>query len=220
MLNAGFKTAAGVLAVIGLVLTYDYASFAATGDSLILGKVNKAGATTTLANTGSGPALSLVGKPGSPVLKVSNSKRITRLNADSVDGLSGASMANNTVRYRYPTGQFTGSKGSFVAKGVRPGTYLATLSTSLQPSAGTPASPTNAQCIVLLPGGDYFGDMSTFIGAYTPIISAASVITLPQATNLTVQCATHQGVFTFYKPLQLTLSPMRLTGQKSMVKAP
>ena len=53
-----------ILAVLGaatiLVLGFDGVTYAATGSSLILGSLNKASKTTTLQNTGSGPALNAV----------------------------------------------------------------------------------------------------------------------------------------------------------------
>jgi hypothetical protein len=52
------------LAVVGvaalLVVGFDAVTYAATGSSLLLGRVNKAGTVTTVANTGNGAALALV----------------------------------------------------------------------------------------------------------------------------------------------------------------
>ncbi|WP_109505582.1 hypothetical protein [Nocardioides speluncae] len=79
------------LAVVGaaalLVTGTDIATYAATGDGLITGRINKANGPTTIANTGRGPALVLKNRAASPPLKVSSGKKIARLNADKVDGL-------------------------------------------------------------------------------------------------------------------------------------
>src|SRR4051794_14522279 len=64
---------------------------AATGGSLILGKANTAGATTTLTNT-RGTALSLTSKPGTPPLAVSNSTKVKRLNSDQLDGVDSSQL--------------------------------------------------------------------------------------------------------------------------------
>ncbi len=82
------KTAATAL-LIGFVLmtTVDYAAYAATGKSLLLGKVNKAGRTTTMQNTGSGPAVAFKVKNGSAApFSVNGTGRVAKLNADRLDG--------------------------------------------------------------------------------------------------------------------------------------
>ena len=52
-----------------LVTGFDAATYASTGQSLILGHVNKAGQTTTVENTGKGAALKLVTKGGAPTAR-------------------------------------------------------------------------------------------------------------------------------------------------------
>jgi len=81
------------LAVVALVLGGVGGATAATGGSFLLGKGNAAGQTTTLTNTGAGPALSLKTKSSTtPPLAVSNTTRVPNLNADLLDGLQGASL--------------------------------------------------------------------------------------------------------------------------------
>jgi hypothetical protein len=60
---------------------------AATGGTFLLGRSNGANQLTKLTNT-RGTALSLVSPRKSPPLAVSNSRKVTRLNADLLDGLS------------------------------------------------------------------------------------------------------------------------------------
>ncbi len=65
----------------------DAVSYAATGDSLIIGQLNSAGGVTTLKNTGSGATLSLISSdPSRPNLKMSSQAKIAKLNADLLDG--------------------------------------------------------------------------------------------------------------------------------------
>lgn len=70
---------------------------AATGGNLILGKSNTAGNVTTLANK-NGTALDLRARFGTPALKVNNSVRIPRLNADKLDGKEAAAFASAAAR--------------------------------------------------------------------------------------------------------------------------
>ena len=85
--------------VAGAIFTVAIAgggAVAATGGKFILGQSNKAGSTTTLTAT-RGSALSLK-STGAPALKVNNSRKVTNLNADSIDGLSSGSFARSNAR--------------------------------------------------------------------------------------------------------------------------
>jgi hypothetical protein len=81
------KTMPFALGAVFALIVGSGTAYAATGGNLILGKYNEAGATTTLKST-KGAALALKAKSNSPVLKVSNSKKIAKLNADKLDGYS------------------------------------------------------------------------------------------------------------------------------------
>lgn len=82
-----------VALAVALVLAIDYASFAATGRSMVLGKLNKANQVTTVVRTNAGPALSLVTRPGSPPFKVKQPTKVANLNSDRVDGLDSTQLA-------------------------------------------------------------------------------------------------------------------------------
>ncbi len=81
------KTMPFALGAVFALIVGSGTAYAATGGNLILGKNNEAGSTTTLKST-KGAALALKAKSNTPVLKVSNSKKIAKLNADKLDGLS------------------------------------------------------------------------------------------------------------------------------------
>ncbi|MFZ2504539.1 MAG: hypothetical protein WAW88_17895 [Nocardioides sp.] len=85
--------------LIGLVLVtaVDYAASAATGAPFLLGRFNQANQTTTLKNTGSGPAAKFVS--GEAPIAVSNSRRVPKLNADQVDGKHAADLGVRTTLY-------------------------------------------------------------------------------------------------------------------------
>jgi hypothetical protein len=86
-----------VLSAALLVLGFDLATYAATGDSLIVGKSNVANKATKLKRTTGGPVLQLKGKKNSPPLTVNSKVRVDNLNADLVDGMTSAELATNTV---------------------------------------------------------------------------------------------------------------------------
>ena len=75
------------LAVIGaaalMFMATDAVTYAATGSSLVLGRLNQANATTTIQNTGTTPALKLVTKSAATAPLVVNGKgKVTNLYAD------------------------------------------------------------------------------------------------------------------------------------------
>jgi hypothetical protein len=74
---------------------------AATGGKLILGHSNYATKTTGVKNS-KGTALSLTSKAGTAPLKVSNTTKVAKLNADTVDGLDSSRIARTGAR----TGSF------------------------------------------------------------------------------------------------------------------
>ena len=75
-----------------LVVAVDYASLAATGDSLVLGKSNEANKTSVVKRTTAGPAMAFNTRPGSPPFAVNQDEKVANLNADAVDGLGGPDL--------------------------------------------------------------------------------------------------------------------------------
>ena len=93
-------------------------AYAATGGNVLLGKSNEAGATTKLKST-QGAALALKAKSNTPVLKVSNAKKIAQLNADKLDGLSSADFVKQGTPLNAATLDGLSSE-SFVKTGTVP----------------------------------------------------------------------------------------------------
>jgi hypothetical protein len=102
------------------------AAYAANGSPLLLGHKNTATHTTTLKNS-KGTALSLKAKSTSAPFKVSNSTKVTKLNADLVDGLD--STALQTQSYVYDlSGTAASNIIRFTLPGLPPGVYQAAYS--------------------------------------------------------------------------------------------
>jgi len=74
------------LGAIALGLVLAGGAYAATGGNLLLGRANEADKTTVLRNSGSGPALELKARPGTPPLKVNTTKQVAKLNASRLGG--------------------------------------------------------------------------------------------------------------------------------------
>jgi len=148
------KIKSGFVALtVGIVLlaALDWAASAATGRAFVLGRWNQADHTTTLKNTAQGPALDLRSKKG-PALKVNNGKRIKKLNADKLDGLTGESYkANRNTIYQWSVAQHTGGFSQAIPP-QEPGSYLVTFDVQMNGAAGDLANPNVINCHIVQNG--------------------------------------------------------------------
>lgn len=91
------KSGLGALGIaLSVVVSLDYMSYAATGDSFLVGMSNSASTTTSLSRTTDGPVLTLNSKAGQPPLTVNRPIKATNLNADMIDGLDSSRLATRS----------------------------------------------------------------------------------------------------------------------------
>jgi hypothetical protein len=92
----GSHVRGNVVGYIALFFALGGTTYAATGGNFILGKQNSADATTSLSSTGTGPALKATGNAtalglnvptGHPPFTVNSGAKVTKLNADKLDGI-------------------------------------------------------------------------------------------------------------------------------------
>ena len=102
----GGAVLAGVAMTVGLAGV----GYGATGGSFILGSANSANRTTTLTSS-AGPALSLRAPAGSAPLAVNSTTKVSRLNADLVDGLDSSAFQRKGAVTRVSAPTFTPSEG-------------------------------------------------------------------------------------------------------------
>jgi hypothetical protein len=190
-----------LLAAAVIVGGANLAAYAANGGTLLLGHKNSATKTTTLKNS-KGTALSLKSKTGKAPLKVSNSEKITKLNADQLDGLDGAALQNRPYVISL-SGSVAAAAISFSITGVPAGDYQVTYNVSGQVGATAyfgcylmrPAAPTSAYLPQLgsASGGSFYVSAA---GTYTVLGGGAEVlhcttsgasITVPALPGLTAQ---------------------------------
>jgi hypothetical protein len=145
-LTAVTCTMLACLAIVGL----DSVAYAATGQSMILGHLNKAKKATGVKNTGKGPALVLTTKKKYPPLRVTSRTKVTRLNADSVDGLDGNALQAATKRKVYvfhgPGAMYEGGTAVFGVSGVPAGTYQVTYAVAMTVLDSTPSPGIVGKC--------------------------------------------------------------------------
>lgn len=141
-----------------LVGAANLGAYAATGGPLILGKTNTASKTTTLKTTGNGAALKLKSKAGKAPLKVSNTTKVKKLNADLVDGLDSGALQTKSYVYNLSAPTTTENFVVFQLPGLPAGRYQTSFSVSADIN-GAPA--------------DFFGCFvvtGTGLGVSAPVI--------------------------------------------------
>jgi hypothetical protein len=183
------KSGLTALAVgIVLITALDWAAAAATGRPAILGHWNQAGHTTTIKNTAKGPALSLRSAKG-PALAVNNGKRVKRLNADKLDGLTGSDYkTNRNTIFQWSVATHTG--GFTQAIPAQPaGSYLASFSVQLNGAAGDPANPNVINCRIIQNGLSGTVTFQKAVLAETQVTSVAT----PPALNGTAPLVLASG---------------------------
>ena len=135
-----------VAAAAVLVGGADLTAYAATGNAFILGHSNSAGGTTSLKNTGRGPALSLNNIKSAPPLVVNSSKMVKHLNANMVGGKTATQLAGKTIRFHLGTvGSTLSGTQLFFAK-VPKGTYQVSIAGILTDQGTDPTD--NYTCLV------------------------------------------------------------------------
>ena len=207
-MSVSFKSAAAtVTAAALLVIGIDFTTYAATGDSLIVGRKNTTQRPTQLVRRNDGPALWLksVGD-ARPSLRVSSSARVPGLNADRVDGLHAESLSSDAVTY------VVGSRGQVVAGAgawpldIAPGAYQVTFKVVAAP-AETPGQVGGMICGVvdldtLGPDTDvYTADSGNVVDGGTGIpiaMSGAEAIRVSAGENPGIYCGSNSSEYTLF----------------------
>jgi hypothetical protein len=203
------STAVATVSAVALgVVGLDYTTYAVTGESLLLGRINHAGSTTTIVRNGSGVALSLRSAHGSPSLRVSSSARVRRLNADLLDGRSASKLATHAVSYR------AGRRGDVVAGAgfwrvnVAPGVYQVSFKAFLVPDPVAPGTSVDVICGVAdlnTIGPDtrvYTADSATYSNGFPTLMSGADTVRIRVGADPGIVCTTSTNTnFTLFKAI-------------------
>jgi hypothetical protein len=219
-------TGAAVAAIAVSALTLDGIAYAATGSTLVLGRLNTA-STTTVIQGGSAPVLSLRSSSSASVpLAVNGTGRVANLNADRLDSLD-ASQLQRRISTACTSGQAmvgADALGRPWCRGIEPaatlitidergpfdeertfttpegpsGRFLATFTAHLTPSLhGTTAAPKQASCLV----GNGAEPALTATGvddgsASGAMIRASDVVSL-NGDAVTITCGFTRGTWSF-----------------------
>lgn len=216
------KSALTALAVgIVLLAALDWAAAAATGGATILGHWNQSDNTTTIKNTKNGPALDLRTTKG-PALAVNNSKRIKKLNADQLDGMSSSDFkTNRNTIYQWTVATHTGGFTQAIPAQA-PGSYLITFNVQMNGAAGDPGNPNVINCRVIQNGVSgtvafqraILADTQVTSVGTPPALNGTSPLLVTAGDTLALDCTmtrnNQQWSTTQYQPLSVNL--LRIDG--------
>ncbi len=123
------KTALAALTIgFLLVASLDYMSYAATGQSLLLGRSNSADTVTQVTRTTKGPAMQFNVKDGKGApIKVNSKGRVGKFNADMVDGEHATDLGVRTRVFTKALNVTGVNSFTLNAPGVPAGNYLVTV---------------------------------------------------------------------------------------------
>lgn len=210
--------AATIVAALVLVAGLDMVSYAATGKSMLLGKINKAGGPTSLTNTGTGPALNLTNKPAFPPLKVSSSTKVARLNADLLDGLNASALQDQTT-FIYGFGTAAANVPAYPTMSVplAAGVYRV----SMQMAVQAEAAGADLNCYIfpeqqVLTSGNYTNLLGTTTNkAFQPLV-VEGIIVMPANDNLAWGCDGAVASYTFWSPGRVTVQKLVKTSSSAV----
>ena len=210
----------GIVATVAtaalLVAGVDCATYAATGDSLLLGRVNKADRATVIERTDPGPVLRLSTRSGLDApFRTNGTGKVVHLNADRLDGKQASALATHATTYRAGERGQTVSPAGLWATPVRPGLYQVAFDAMLWDQ--TAQGPANFICGVLdiatfgaqrqtiyvASSAAYFGGMN---GGPPAAVSGAATVRIRDGQTPGAVCFPETGSFQFFKPLKVTFT--------------
>ena len=141
------RTAAVAVGSVVLILGANTVADAANGHAWLLGRTGHETHTTTIANAHKGAALSLVSPGKVAPLKVSNSTKVARLNADEVDGLNGAQLTTRALVASFDQPTLVNNFDARWYLKVAPGPYAVSFSIAIVGSgSATVGAPITYAC--------------------------------------------------------------------------
>ncbi len=204
------RTTAILVAAGLLVGGANLAAYAANGRPLLLGKINKETRSATVKNTGAGPALKLKTRASAPPLAVSSSKKVKRLNADKLDGLSSGALATNSVVYTDTDHATVHTSSPFWQVPIpAAGTYQLSYSVGIKPSS----SPNVVLCGFYLSPDSFGWSSSYYAGAYNGAwLNGAGTRTYTSPTNVNFFCNSGAASFKLEDNVRLEITVTKING--------
>jgi hypothetical protein len=215
------STVTTLAAAAVLVGGADLASYAATGHPLVLGHANSAGGTTSLKNTGRGPALSLNNLKSAPPLLVSSSKMVKHLNAERLHGKTASALDPAVRRFHlgHPNHTVSNTSHLFTTR-VPKGGYEIGMSGFMTSTKTTDQYYCTVADLKKFQADDLSGNytlaVGTFAGPTGGLINGTDVERFAHATTLVMGCIlpADTGIITVRRPIDFTLRAVSVTNKK------
>lgn len=214
------KTALTVLGALTiLLLAGNTVAYAATGKSLLLGKMNYADRATGTTRTTSGAVLNLRAKSSaSPPLSTNARGKVTNLNADKLDGLDASTLRTRSQVY---TATIDNAGGALINIPMGSGSYLVDYSLFIEPEADAPIS-VGCHIGTSNPGGvnDVWvaadaTDLNTVHNEHA--VSGSGLITKTANNSVHLKCSSMDGAFrTGQFPVQIVVTPTARLSMKTL----
>ena len=211
-------TMATAAAAALLILGIDATTYAATGDSLLLGRINQSNRATVIERTQPGPVLRLTTRSAADAPFSTNATgRVNRLNADRVDGKNASALATRAITFR------AGSRGQFFPwRHVVDAGRAGALRDHVQRHAVGPIRAGSGQLHLRGPGHRDVRDRNQKIyvaasaayfggnGGPPAAVSGAATVRVRQGETPGAVCFPENGTFEFFKPLSVTFTRINL----------
>ena len=195
-----------------LVVGIDVVAFAASGDSLLLGRVNQADKLTVVKRSDPGPVLRLrTASEGGVPFSTNGTGKVRNLNADRVDGRQASALATHAVTFR------AGRRGQGVSPAglwstpVPPGLYEISFDAMLwDQDAQTPANFICGVLDISTFGTEnqviYAASSAMYTGGSPAAVSGSAVVRLRHGASPGAVCFPESGQFQFFKPLRVSFT--------------
>jgi hypothetical protein len=207
-----------VAAATVLVTGAGLASYAATGQAFVLGHANKAGGTTSLKNTGRGPALSLNSIKSVAPLVVNSSKMVKHLNANMVGNRTAAQLEPTVLRYTLgrDNSPISATTNHFFTTKLPTGTYEVQMSGILTSTVATDTYFCAIGDKDRILANDIGGIFTYAVDTYaSPILSDTYTTKISKSRPVLFGCnLAGTGTVTTAKALQFTFRPISVQNKK------
>jgi hypothetical protein len=223
------STVTTLAAAAVLVGGADLASYAATGSPLVLGHANATAGTTSIANAGHGPALSLTSGKGVAPLVVSSSTLVKHLNAAELAGRSAGQLEPKVWRYTLGKDGKRLSLGlHFFTTSLPSGTYQVQMSGVLSSSG---AAADSYACAIgdkkKIVANNLTGLFTFGVGTYqtSPAVSDSYLTNISKKRPVLLGCNTDStsdgtGKVTVVKALQFTFRAITVKDKRGKPYTP
>ena len=194
--SSTLKRVGAVVGTAGaIVLGFNYATYAATGSSLILGVRNVATTPTWITNNGAGAPLALVAHSAAYPPFITNARgMVANLNSNMVGGLTAAQLIASSApgSITYYDGANRSGNMTYSSFTIPAGVWLISFNADVQlTTRGTGGAPNQMSCFIIAGSNDVAQGTATDVGDWYTAPSFSRVVRLAVPTSMFLNCRTN-----------------------------